>query len=73
MIIDQFDEMLEQSREQPLVMGIALHAMIVGQPFRVRQLRRAFAHLAQHREAVWLTTAGQSRSTSPSRSVTPSP
>ncbi len=59
MIIDQFDEMLEQSREQPLVMGIALHAMIVGQPFRLRQLRRAFAHLARHREAVWLTTAGQ--------------
>jgi peptidoglycan/xylan/chitin deacetylase (PgdA/CDA1 family) len=58
MIIDQFDEMLEQSREQPLVMGIALHAMIVGQPFRLRQLRRAFAHLARHREAVWITTAG---------------
>jgi allantoinase len=59
MIIDQFDEMLVQSREQPLVMGIALHAMIAGQPFRVRQLRRAFAHLAQHRESAWLTTAGQ--------------
>jgi peptidoglycan/xylan/chitin deacetylase (PgdA/CDA1 family) len=58
MIIDQFDEMLEQSREQPLVMGIALHAMIAGQPFRLRQLRRAFAHLARHREAVWITTAG---------------
>jgi peptidoglycan/xylan/chitin deacetylase (PgdA/CDA1 family) len=59
MVIDQFDEMLEQSRETPLVMGIALHSMIVGQPFRLRQLRRAFAHLAKHREAVWLTTAGQ--------------
>ena len=59
MVIDQFDEMLEQSREQPLVMGIALHSMIVGQPFRVRQLRRAFAHLAKHRDSVWITTAGQ--------------
>jgi peptidoglycan/xylan/chitin deacetylase (PgdA/CDA1 family) len=59
MIIDQFDEMLEQSREQPLVMGIALHSMIVGQPFRLRQLRRAFAHLARHRETVWITTAGE--------------
>jgi allantoinase len=58
MIIDQFDEMLEQSRTQPLVMGIALHAMIAGQPFRLRQLRRAFEHLARHREAVWITTAG---------------
>jgi len=59
MVIDQFDEMLEQSSEQPLVMGIALHAMIAGQPFRLRQLRRAFAHLARHRESVWITTAGQ--------------
>ena len=61
MVIDQFDEMLEQSQAhaQPLVMGIALHSMIAGQPFRVRQLRRAFEHLAKHRDAVWITTAGR--------------
>ena len=61
MVIDQFDEMLEQSRAapQPLVMAIALHSMIAGQPFRLRQLRRAFAHLAEHRDVVWITTAGQ--------------
>jgi peptidoglycan/xylan/chitin deacetylase (PgdA/CDA1 family) len=59
MVIDQFNEMLEQSRDTPLVMGIALHSMIAGQPFRLRQLRRAFAHLAQHRDEVWITTAGQ--------------
>ena len=59
MVIDQFDAMLEQSRVAPLVMGIALHSMIAGQPFRVRQLRRAFAHLARQREAVWTTTAGE--------------
>lgn len=58
MIIDQFDEMLEQSRETPLVMGIALHAMIAGQPFRIRALRRALQHIAAHREACWLATAG---------------
>jgi len=60
MVIDQFDEMLEQSREgsTPLVMGIALHAMIAGQPFRVRALRRALQHIASHRERCWLTTAG---------------
>jgi peptidoglycan/xylan/chitin deacetylase (PgdA/CDA1 family) len=58
MIVDQFDEMLEQSTEQPLVMGIALHAMIAGQPFRLRQLRRALQHIAAHRERCWLTTAG---------------
>ncbi len=58
MVIDQFDEMLEQSRAQPLVMGIALHAMIVGQPFRLRALRRALQHIAAQRERCWLTTAG---------------
>jgi allantoinase len=59
MVIDQFDEMLEQARgDQPLVMGIALHAMIVGQPFRLRALRRALAHIAAQRDRCWLTTAG---------------
>jgi allantoinase len=58
MVIDQFDEMLEQSQTQPLVMGIALHAMIAGQPFRLRALRRALQHIAEQRERVWLATAG---------------
>jgi len=60
MIIDNFDEMLEQSRRQPLVMGIALHPYIVGQPYRLRHLRRALEHIARARErgGVWLTTPG---------------
>jgi len=59
MIIDHFDEMLEQSRQQPLVMGIALHPYIVGQPHRLRHMRRALAHIAARREDIWLTTAGE--------------
>jgi hypothetical protein len=39
-------------------MGIALHAYIVGQPFRLRHLRRALQHIAAHRDVVWITTAG---------------
>ena len=58
MIVDQFDEMHDQSAGEPLVMGIALHSYIVGQPFRLRQLRRALAHIAARRDAIWLTTAG---------------
>ncbi len=58
MIVDQFDEMLEQSAAQPLVMGIALHAYIVGQPYRLRHLRRALAHIAVRRQEVWLATPG---------------
>ena len=50
MIIDQFDEMLEQSQAasggESLVLGIALHPYIVGQPFRLRHLKRALKHIA---------------------------
>lgn len=62
MIVDNFDELLEQSAQQPLVYGIALHAYIVGQPFRLRHLRWALRHVAEKsaREAnrVWLTHPG---------------
>lgn len=58
MIVDQFDEMRSQSQRQPLVCGIALHPYIVGQPFRLRHLRRALEHVAKHRDEVWLTHAG---------------
>jgi allantoinase len=59
-VIDQFDEMLEQSRAQPLVMGIALHPYLMGQPYRLRHLRRALAHIVAQRErsGVWCTTPG---------------
>ena len=58
MIVDQFDEMLELSEKRPLVMGLALHAYIVGQPHRLRHLKRALRHIARHRDAIWLTTPG---------------
>jgi allantoinase len=57
MIVDNFDEMLAQSREQPLVMGIALHPYIVGQPYRLRHLRRALKHIVGAKRG-WLTTPG---------------
>jgi len=59
MVIDQFDEMLEQSRKQPLVCGIVLHGFIVGQPFRLRPLREAIKHIVDHRKDIWLTTPGE--------------
>ena len=63
MIIDQFDEMLEQTQrgDDPpaLVMGLALHPYLVGQPYRLRHLRRALKHVvAQAGSQVWLTTPG---------------
>jgi len=59
MIVDNFDEMLKQSKAQPLVMGIALHPYIVGQPYRLRHLRRALQHVAKKNQAVWITTPGK--------------
>jgi peptidoglycan/xylan/chitin deacetylase (PgdA/CDA1 family) len=58
MITSNFDEMLDQARSGPLVMGIALHPYIVGQPFRLRELRRALKHVAARRSEIWLATAG---------------
>jgi hypothetical protein len=58
LIVDQFDEMLELSRERPLVMGVALHAYLVGQPHRLRHLKRALRHIARERDRIWLTTPG---------------
>lgn len=58
MIVDQFDEMLELSQTRPLVMGVALHAYLVGQPYRLRHLKRALRHIAARRETIWLTTPG---------------
>ena len=60
MVIDNFDEMLQQSRQQTLVMGLALHPYIVGQPYRLRHLRRALEHIARARDEglVWMTTPG---------------
>ena len=60
MIIDNFDEMLDQARHQPLVMGIALHPYIIGQPYRLRHLRRALQHIAASRDQgkIWMTTPG---------------
>jgi allantoinase len=59
MMIDQFDEMLEQSRKYPLVYSVALHPFIIGQPFRLRALRRAVRHIMQHRDDLWITTPGE--------------
>jgi len=59
MIVDDFHERLRQVKDGlPQVMGIALHPYIVGQPHRLRHLRRALAEIAQHRDSIWITTAG---------------
>jgi len=57
-LIDQFDEMLQESERRPLVMPIVLHSFIMGQPYRLRQFRRVIEHIFQHRDQIWLTRPG---------------
>jgi len=60
MIVDQFDEMLEQCAERPLVCAVAMHPMTIGQPFRLKLVREALAHIAHHpqRDRVWFAHPG---------------
>jgi allantoinase len=61
MIVDQYEEMLRQASDRSLVMGIAVHPYIMGQPYRLRHLRKALEHLTgdRGRAAVWWTTPGE--------------
>lgn len=59
MIIDQFDELLEQSKNYPLVCSIVLHPFVIGQPYRLRALRRALRHIMNHSDQLWLTRPGE--------------
>ena len=58
-VIDNFDEMLEQSKEQSLVYGVSIHAFLIGQPFRLRHFRRAMEHIRARSDRVWFATTGQ--------------
>ena len=55
MIVDNLNEMLEQAIDTPLVMGIALHSYLVGQPYRLRH------DVADHRERISITAQRQAR------------
>lgn len=59
MIVDAFEVMQQESKKRPLVMGIALHAYIVGWPHRFKHLARALKHIVtEAKPNVWFTTAG---------------
>lgn len=59
MLVAQFDEMLRQSKHQPLVCCISLHPYIIGHPFRLAIIRKVLNHIANHeeRDKVWYTRA----------------
>lgn len=55
MIVQQFDEVAEQSERHPLVMNVSIHPYVFGQPFRLRMLRQALRHCIEHplADRVW--------------------
>lgn len=59
MVIDQFDELVRQSDDHPVVMCVSLHPYLIGQPFRLTALRRALEHITGHPgfDKVWLTNS----------------
>ncbi|MCX7154194.1 MAG: polysaccharide deacetylase family protein [Betaproteobacteria bacterium] len=59
-LVDQYEQLLEESSARPLVFSLSLHGFIVGQPFRFRPLAKAIEHCVRHKDAdrVWFTRAG---------------
>jgi peptidoglycan/xylan/chitin deacetylase (PgdA/CDA1 family) len=57
LIMDTCDEMADSAErhQQPLVMGIALHPYLVGQPARLRHLREALRHIVDDGRGWWCT------------------
>ena len=54
-IIDQFDTLHDESRHTGLVMCIACHPYVSGQPHRIRSFERALRHVVSH-DDVWVAT-----------------
>jgi putative urate catabolism protein len=57
---DAFDLLLEEGRAgSPKMMSVGLHCRLVGRPGRARALQRFLAHVAQHRDEVWVCTRAE--------------
>ncbi len=60
-IVNQYDELVEECDRHPLVLSIGLHSFVAGQPYRLSCLKRALKHCLDHplRERVWFTQPGE--------------
>jgi peptidoglycan/xylan/chitin deacetylase (PgdA/CDA1 family) len=57
-VVDQLDQLYEDSAQSGRVMALALHPFVIGQPFRHKYLARALEYVSSH-EGVWLTTSDE--------------
>jgi allantoinase len=58
-LFDAFDGMLEASTRRPLVFNLSLHPYLIGHAFRLHPFQRFLAHLAAHRDRVWIARPGE--------------
>ena len=70
MLVDQFEEMVEQSAKHPLVCNISIHPYVFGYPFRLRPLRKALKHCfsSKFMDRVWKCRPGDISDYLPRRS-----
>jgi peptidoglycan/xylan/chitin deacetylase (PgdA/CDA1 family) len=58
-LCDQFDVLYRESASQGgRIMAISLHPWVIGQPYRMKALEDALAHIMRHR-GVWAATGGE--------------
>lgn len=57
-VVDQFDQLYEDSAQSGRVMALALHPFVIGQPFRHKYLAKALEYITS-REGVWLTSSDE--------------
>jgi len=57
-VVDQFDQLYEDSAQSGRVMALALHPFVIGQPFRHKYLTKALEYITS-REGVWLTSSDE--------------
>lgn len=55
----QFDQLLAEGAQSGTVMCIPLHAYLVAQAHRLRPFESVLAHIAGHRDEVWLATGAE--------------
>jgi hypothetical protein len=56
LVLDQFEQLLEDSASTGRVMALPLHTFIIGQPFRAKYLARVLRAVTSTRE-VWVCTS----------------
>ena len=60
MVVDPFGQFRREAERRPVVMGVAVHPYLMGQPHRAPHLRRALEHVRDRADgAVWFTTPGE--------------